>query len=572
MKKGISLATLSIVILLMIILTTTITATGAFALNNSKKIKFASEIALVQEMVDEYENKKSGEYPTSSIITVDLTNVSANGIIQFDDEMKNGSEITLYEVDFSLLGKNDLLYGNRKNADATDVYAVSKQTGKVYYVKGLKIGSSIYYTLNEELKSSINYSSNMNAITKDGIIFDIATSKWTNKNINSSIKVPNSAEYENVTVSVLQNNNIININLSETRKGYNIYNITNINGNYEVAVNYNKASNSNVQTFSVSNFDNTPPKFTVNKTQTLINEADNVKKSYIKVNIEHDISGIKYAKYETDIIDESIAKQYFSSNGIAFENEAFTVDRYTKNITIYVEDKAGNYSIQTVALDSAASYSDYIKSGISVILDGKNNTISGHSNNSDIWKDLSVNKFNCKIIGDALLNQDNIHFDGIDDYVEISQINYPMSSLEVVFAPENLNGIRSIFGNLQLGGSNIYIDNGYLCTSYYINEEYKELKSDTQLQAGKKYCVSTSYDGKVIKLYINGNIDNSMDIEGIINNPKDGGSLAIGANVSSIRVDNFFNGSVYSARYYNRALSQNEINRNYYIDKIRFGI
>lgn len=573
MKKGISLATLSIVVLLMIILATTITTTGVFALNNSKKIKFASEIALVQEMVDEYEDKKADEYPIGSSIIVDLSNVSTNAITDFDDEIKNKSEITLYEIDFSLLGKSDLIYGNKKNADETDIYAVSKQTGKVYYIKGVKIGKNVYYTLNEELKSSINYSSSVNAVTKDGIIFNTSKSKWTNKNIDSNVKVPDSSEYKNVTVSVIQGSNVRNIEVSDSKKGYNIYNISNVNGNYEVTVNYNKNSNANIQNFSVSNFDNEPPKFTISKTQTLINESDNVKQTYVKVDVEHDVSGIKYTKYETDNIDLNIAKQYFSSNGIEFKDGAFTVDRFTKDVTVYVEDKAGNYSIQTITLESAASYSDYVKDGIAISLDGKNNTVNGHSNESTIWQDLSVNKFKCSLNGVATWRDNSLYFDGVDDYVEISQINYPYASFECVFTSEDkLTGTPCIFGNWQSGGGGIYIDNGYIYASLYINSNYQEIKIDSPIEIGKKYSVSLTFDGRVMKAYVNGKFEKSIDIDGKIENPQDSVAMSVGANINRIGVSDYFKGLVYNARYYSRALNEKEVKQNFKIDKIRFGI
>ncbi len=89
MKKGITLAILSIVILLMIILITTVTTTGTMAINNSRKMKFASELALVQELVDEYTNNNEGEYPVSSSLEIDLSSVTSSSINQFNDEEKN---------------------------------------------------------------------------------------------------------------------------------------------------------------------------------------------------------------------------------------------------------------------------------------------------------------------------------------------------------------------------------------------------------------------------------------------------------------------------------------------------
>ena len=61
MKKGISLAVLSVIILVMVILATAATTTGTTAINSSKKMKFASEIMFVQEIVNEYKKNRKKE-------------------------------------------------------------------------------------------------------------------------------------------------------------------------------------------------------------------------------------------------------------------------------------------------------------------------------------------------------------------------------------------------------------------------------------------------------------------------------------------------------------------------------
>lgn len=604
MKKGISLATLSIVVLLMIILATTITTTGAFVLNNSKKVKFASEIALVQEMVDEYASKKLDEYPTSSVVVVDLSNVSSNAIAEFSEEIENKNEITLYEIDFSLLGKTDLTYGNKQNDDETDVYAVSKKTGKVYYVKGVKIGKNVYYTLNDELKSSINYSSNLNAVTKDGIVFSTSKSSWTNKNIDSTIKVPSSSEYKNITVSILQNNNVKNVVMSDAKKGYKIFNITNVEGNYEVTVNYSKNSNPSTQNFSVSNFDNEAPKFTISKTQKLINESDNIKQTYVKVDVENDVSGIRYTKYETDTIDSNIAKQYFNSNGIEFKDGAFTVDKFTKNVTVYVEDKAGNYSIQTITLDTTATENDYIKEGLVLHLDGFSSPKNIGSNN--VWEDISKNKNN------AIL----YNMDGINGYYDENKKGYTflqndsyaktidklgitgdsLYTIEVVsevikesptgpnspiwFGEEKYNGVsgEAVFLSYSDSGTNLTANfiNTWASSSSFdsiinkvVNSSIRKVKTG-ETSVGDKSYVKLTLNSKTLVQNNGISVLGSMPTT-MVSNIKNS-QAEIGRSWQYQNEDRSFCGTIYSIRVYNRALSDKEINQNYKIDKIRFGI
>lgn len=67
MKKGITIVTLSAVVLILIIITTTVTITGTNAINNSKKVKFASELVVVREAVLNYSNLNEGSLPAKKM-------------------------------------------------------------------------------------------------------------------------------------------------------------------------------------------------------------------------------------------------------------------------------------------------------------------------------------------------------------------------------------------------------------------------------------------------------------------------------------------------------------------------
>lgn len=587
MKKGISLSVLSVIIVIMVILTTTVTTTGSMALSNSKKMKFASEIAFVQEMVDKYINDKS-DYPTNNIVEVDLSNVTANSIVQFDDEIKNGNVITLYEIDFSLLGKTDLIYGTKEEGDAKDVYALSKETGRVYYIKGLKVRDITYYTLTEDLKESIGYVSNVGAISKDGIIFNLSKNTWTNQNIDSNIKVPNKSEYANVIVSVIQNNAVIkNVDLSETTKEYYVYEISGVTGNYDVEVSYTKNSKSSLQTFNITNYDGQSPTLTVNEVKEMVNESDGIKQTYISIDIANDISGIKHAKYETVNILEENAKQYFAGNGMQILNNTIIADKYTKYVTIYVEDNAGNYTMSTVTLNTVLSTNDYVKENLVLQYDGINNTGNGHSNTATVWKDLS------KSGNDITLNADN-----------------SFNENSCVF-PKTINSGLSLANPLKAG-----INNGFTieCVAksnttntsetedfklydwfWNIRDDYTEINYMQFIRRFTgEYSISVitnsnqllwdliPQNGVVISQLVVNNSTMCNYYNGVLTSQEDSSSevLNIVSNINNLDLgygkwsesgeDIHLNGNIYTIRVYNRALTKNEIKQNYKIDKIRY--
>lgn|SRR5574344_215263 len=157
-KKGISLIVLMITIVVVIILTSVVIVSATNVVIDVKKKQFAKEIYSVQKAVEKYyyENNK---YPykvdsNNKNEEIKVTPLTEN-ISQFTDEDMLDGTVTLYPIDLQEAGIQELSRGINKNSNANDVYAFSSKTGKVYYVKGAKIGGVIYYTLIQELKQKI---------------------------------------------------------------------------------------------------------------------------------------------------------------------------------------------------------------------------------------------------------------------------------------------------------------------------------------------------------------------------------------------------------------------------------
>ncbi len=355
MKKGISLIVLFIVVLVIIILATTLTVTGINVYNNSRITRFATELAYVKEALDAYRTQNNGMYPIKDAVVLDISQVSSKAKVQFQDENITDNKVTLYEIDFSLLGVNELSYGNKKEGDKTDVYVVSMDTSNVYYAKGYKVNNNTYYTLTDELKEAIGYNINENAINKDGLIFKPSTTEWTNKNVEVEVLVPK--VYTSVTITAKKGNQATKtINSGVTEEDYVIYSVNGVQGNYDIEVKYQKEGSVKEQLYQVTNVDNVAPTLEIVSQSKMVNEDKNDKKTVIEIKVTDDLSQIAFTKYEDDNIPENIAKQYFSGNGKTVNDDMLIEVEENKSIvTIYVQDKAGNSAYKQVHIDVATT-------------------------------------------------------------------------------------------------------------------------------------------------------------------------------------------------------------------------
>ena len=138
-------------IVVILILSSVIAVSSYNSIQNSRKLMFAVEIASIQEEVTKYhDDSLNNEYPTNnSKYTLDLSSVTNSSLDQFSGEPKTDNQVELYEVDFSFLGITDTKYGKKKID--SDVYVLSKETGRVYYVQGVKANNKTYYTLTNDL-------------------------------------------------------------------------------------------------------------------------------------------------------------------------------------------------------------------------------------------------------------------------------------------------------------------------------------------------------------------------------------------------------------------------------------
>ena len=249
---------------------------------------------------------------------------------------------------------------------------------------------------------------------------------------------------------------------------------------------------------------------------------------------------------------------------------------YTYNVPSFSYNDCTSRLSLYIPASSSVTEKTYVKNGLILHLDGINNTGSSHSNTSTIWKDLSGNNNDGTIKGASWINN-GLAFDGVNDWVPIKELNYPEFTAEVTFSVNKLdgseNGIR-IICNHQTGGFDIEINNNNIACFPYINGEYKSMRDNSEIIINKKYNATITTNGVESKLYVNGTLISSISVkDGVIGYPLNNTVVTLGANPKGTSAEaQFFNGTIYSARMYNRVLTKQEIKNNYEIDKSRFGM
>ena len=309
----------------------------------------------------------------------------------------------------------------------------------------------------------------------------------------------------------------------------------------------------------------------------------------------------------TRITDGDITYSNYAQPSSAASNQCVTVDlgqtydldevalwnyfedprRYISNNFQVSKDNSTwtNLSQNEVWLESSngVRYNAYIdhmngyvgRTGLMSWFDGYSNTGTTRNNTTTTWKDLaSTSTYKGTIKGSPVWYDNYLYFDGVDDWVQLSQMNYANPTIEVVFKKDEYTTgpEEAIVANYEGGGYGLSIANQKLISEFYISGAYHNIYKDFVLN--KKVSAATNYDNSKTNLYTNGTLYDSSSITGSIGTPGNSTPMAIAANPRGTTTDSnrFFKGNIYSVRIYNKALTQEEIHRNYLYDKQKFNL
>ena len=335
-KRGITVSMAVTMILIISLITTTITISVVHTVKNSKLRGFATELSLVQDTIKELSFTGS----VNEYITRDVT-LTLNNIEQFQGEDVVDNSVLLHVLDLSKMGITSSMYGTGKNDSEKDYYALSTDTMKVYYIAGYDAGDKVYYTMTQELYNMLN-GITKSSVTSNNIVFVANHIDWTNKPIKVTVRVPKAIDTSSVTVTT-DNTNILKASAFTLNGEYNELevNTSDVESNYTVTVTYSVDGAQKTQTYAVTNFDNESPTAIMGKL-----EMDSTG-YYVSRVCFADNGRVKTLKYVDLPVEESVAKEFFKTNGYVIKDSKIKSSSKDTKFTIYVEDYAGNFVVSS---------------------------------------------------------------------------------------------------------------------------------------------------------------------------------------------------------------------------------
>ena len=241
------------------------------------------------------------------------------------------------------------------------------------------------------------------------------------------------------------------------------------------------------------------------------------------------------------------------------------------------------------------TYNGYVQDDLILWYDGYANTSTYHDNTSETWKDLSGTGNDGTLSG-GTWNRNYLSFDGVDDTVDTNlyladalssdrdiTLSITLKINSVPFTNTTYGNTGVLFGGAYYGGTGI--------VWVYTPEQYLHFYGyDRLLNAGGsfRYGNYASYLSQIMEITYVRNVKSNAVI-GYVNGYKvvSGGYSSgsyeypdrignIGINKKQIMFSNYdtsyANMDVYSAKIYNKALTEEEVLHNYLYDKQTFNI
>jgi len=313
-----------------------------------------------------------------------------------------------------------------------------------------------------------------------------------------------------------------------------------------------------------------------------LNENENLTSGYLNIDFER-ISKLR---------DDGQTEYYYPRTQLGSYTSVITQMDIsdTDNIYKYLSDKPNIAKIYYTAL-GRERYSMYrIKNQVeesednnySVITNGLIRYYTGQSvyDNGTKWYDLSGNQ-DAEIYGATVSADGSVLFDGINDYAKAGYLDRDTIQNFTMEVKIKMNGEarykHAVISNTFFSGIglSIFADKS---PSVFVWPDgvgvYTIVKADnTKIEQGIIYNISATYDGQRIKIYLNGELVETIvyvngtiiNSSGIVNGPISNSTepLFIGCDPErGIPKENFVNANIYSVKIYNRALTQAEINQN----------
>ena len=361
------------------------------AISEATKTSFAEELKTIEDETsvyylqnDEYPAKKNeagDDFITYSPKEINELINDGNKFNKLTEEMKSNGEgeITsevetkvVYALDLDKLPLDKKTRGIKKSDD--DIYVVSANTNKVYYLKGVKTGGETYFSLSKLIKyvGQVSTASEVEVVVTEVGSLTVKRLKktWTSK---MGITLNVSDTTGDISAKLIAEGNEISSSNFTLQSSYTINELGDIPGaSFGNVSDFYSSKNKSIVfkkgtdelEVDLSNYDIQAPTYddpnTWNITQT---NEDNV----ISFNVKDDISGVKEIRYAyltkytgngdgcsieyyyngVESLDASFIKARGKKATISKDGDAvLKVPRDIEGIQLVVIDKAGNYPVE----------------------------------------------------------------------------------------------------------------------------------------------------------------------------------------------------------------------------------
>jgi hypothetical protein len=207
-----------------------------------------------------------------------------------------------------------------------------------------------------------------------------------------------------------------------------------------------------------------------------------------------------------------------------------------------------------------------ITDGLVLYLDAANqySYVSG----STSWNDISRGGNNGTLVNGPTYSSANggsIVFDGVDDYVTTTFSTNPQYfTFECIFKLNNINSTQVLVGKFSGTGNDYWM--GSHTGNIVFSTNGSVLNSGVPNTTLSYYIVTCVIGPSLKEIYVNGVLKNSIATVSL--NP--GGTIAI-ATFGNV-LGYYASSNIPSFKFYNRALSAQEILQNFNATKTRFGL
>ena len=240
-------------------------------------------------------------------------------------------------------------------------------------------------------------------------------------------------------------------------------------------------------------------------------------------------------------------------------NRAITEEEMENNYNL---DKRKYFKSTDIKLDNKIA-----KNNLLVYYNLNKNIGFDNIDNINTVRNFVSNEYSLTLYNSSVSDK-KLKFNGNNSYAKIGDIRPKNVTYEVVFDTSLFNSEQAIISNTESGGCALQLENNIIRTACHINGSYQRIESKA-IEKNTKYYVALTYNGNILKLYLNGVLQSQKEISGNIGGPVSGINLMLAYDPND---GHYLNGNIYSVRIYDRGLTENEIANNYNYDINEFNI